>query len=1196
MLKGQEKYWLKELSGELPILNLPTDKQKPIIQTYNGSIERIIINKETVKKLKKLSKKTDTTFFILLFTMFNVFLYRITGQNDLIVGTPSVDRNYQETEEIIGLFVNTLAIRSKIKDNQTFNELLLITKNNFLEVLENKNYPFEQLVEKLNPIRDMNHNPLFNVLFQIFYLKDKRKNELKENILDSTKIKFRSNIKSFTKFDITMKIVEIENNSLILNCEYNTDLFEKQNIERFLRTMKILIENIIKDPNKQIKKLEIVARGETHKLIHEFNNTKAEYPNNKNINIRVRSTDLAFIVYTSGSTGNPKGVMINHQGVINHALTKIKVANINSRDIISVNLSVGFVAFIWQLIAPLMIGARAQIYSDQIFSNVIGLIKNCTKDNVTIFEISPSLFSVYLDSLGKDYLKESRFKKILLTGEKIPPELVNKHYQRYQIQLINAYGQAECSDDTLHYVIPKNIKTNTVPAGKPSNNTQVYILNKNKQLQPIGIPGELYISGDGLARGYINDLKRTKEVFLDHPFQKNKKIYKTGDLAKMHEDGNIEILGRVDHQIKIRGYRIEPGEIEEQIKKIKNIKDAVVIAKDDSGKQDKYLVAYYTTRNNNKIKPSDIKEKLKEELPEYMIPSIFVYLKEMPLNQNGKLDRNNLPQPEDKDLDKDKYKEPKTKTEKTVARIWQEVLDVEKIGLNDNFFNLGGHSLKAIQVLARINKEFNIDLGLKELFKYPILNELSKEVEKEANKENKTVSIVIPRAEKKKYYKLSHAQRRMFVLYKLEPDSSFYNAKQIFKLVGNLDIKKLEQAFNLLIERHEVFRTNFKEIKEGAVQVINENYEFRIKNYELNKIKNRAQRESKEKSIIQEITNKPFKLETDSLLRAAVIRRAKNEYMFVISTHHIIWDRFSTNIFHDELAKIYNAYSENKEPVLSNLKIQYKDYAEWEQSKENKKRIASQEKYWLKEFKGELPVADLPTDHVRPAIQTYNGKIIGMLLGDDLTKELIEFVKNKDVTIFTMFLTIFNLFIHRITDKEDIVIGTTMTNRNYTETENSLGFYLNTLPIRKKINDSASFNELLKEVKNKFLDVYNNKDYPFERLIEKLNPERDTSRNPLFNIFFEYLNPVNNQKPIELIGLKVENMGSEQKTVKFDIRFRLIERLNGKIRLVCDYNTDLFKAETISNYLNIFNNLIQGVIKDPEQVIKDINLLSAEEE
>src|SRR3989339_644480 len=979
MLKGQEKYWLKELSGELPILNLPTDKQKPIIQTYNGSIERIIINKETVKKLKKLSKKTDTTFFILLFTMFNVFLYRITGQNDLIVGTPSVDRNYQETEEIIGLFVNTLAIRSKIKDNQTFNELLLITKNNFLEVLENKNYPFEQLVEKLNPIRDMNHNPLFNVLFQIFYLKDKRKNELKENILDSTKIKFRSNIKSFTKFDITMKIVEIENNSLILNCEYNTDLFEKQNIERFLRTMKILIENIIKDPNKQIKKLEIVARGETHKLIHEFNNTKAEYPknktiyklfeeqaqktpnriavefeeqiltyrelnkkanqlayflrgeglsvggvvaistkrnldlvisilavhkagggclliddrypdkrieyilknagvktvlvsskkdakrysivkcvidvnnkginkfNNKNINIRVRSTDLAFIVYTSGSTGNPKGVMINHQGVINHALTKIKVANINSRDIISVNLSVGFVAFIWQLIAPLMIGARAQIYSDQIFSNVIGLIKNCTKDNVTIFEISPSLFSVYLDSLGKDYLKESRFKKILLTGEKIPPELVNKHYQRYQIQLINAYGQAECSDDTLHYVIPKNIKTNTVPAGKPSNNTQVYILNKNKQLQPIGIPGELYISGDGLARGYINDLKRTKEVFLDHPFQKNKKIYKTGDLAKMHEDGNIEILGRVDHQIKIRGYRIEPGEIEEQIKKIKNIKDAVVIAKDDSGKQDKYLVAYYTTRNNNKIKPSDIKEKLKEELPEYMIPSIFVYLKEMPLNQNGKLDRNNLPQPEDKDL------------------------------------------------------------GLKELFKYPILNELSKEVEKEANKENKTVSIVIPRAEKKKYYKLSHAQRRMFVLYKLEPDSSFYNMNSVQEIEGGLDIKKLEQVFNLLVKRHEVFRTNFKEINGEVAQVIKKGGDLRFKIYDLRENKNNKDKRDKEALIIKEITQKPFKLETDSLLRVVVIKQSEDRYILIISMHHIISDGWSVKLFFKELFAAYNA-------------------------------------------------------------------------------------------------------------------------------------------------------------------------------------------------------------------------------------------------------------------------------------------------
>jgi amino acid adenylation domain-containing protein len=890
-LKKQEKYWLKELSGELPVLNLPTDKPRPAMQTYNGDTKYISIDKNITKKLKQVSEQNNTTLFTLLFAVFNVFLHKISGQKDIIVGTPTTDRGYQEIENNIGLFVNTLAIRTGLDSRELFEEFLEKINNNILESIANKEYPFEELVEKLNPKRDMSRNPLFSVLFQIFQNNNENNSKTIKQLHNTKSIlKFSNN--QITKFDMSIKAIETIKDNLTFVCEYNTNLFNQETIERFLIMLKTLTQNIVNNSKQKINNLEIISKQEKQKLLHTFNNTKKEYPKNKTIqelfeeqvektpkkiavefkdktltyeelnkkanqlahylrkeekvkpndvvaimvkrsfemiigifaiiksggaylpispeapperikyylnnsNAKIlltqdktkkevkissskelkvltidnlskitekeierkykdknpkiinKSNDLIYVIYTSGSTGKPKGVMIRHFSLLNRLNWMKNNFKLDKNDKILQKTNYTFDVSVWELFLWFLNGASLVFLPPKAENNPEIILKTILKNRVSLVHFVPSMFNEFLKHLEKTKYNLKHFSRLVFTsGENLHLAQVEKFFkitkrankQKNNLGLFNLYGPTEATVDVSYFNCSDIKKTKKVYIGKPIDNHQLYILNQDQKLQPIGIPGELYISGDGLAKGYINDKNQAKQVFLPHPFKKDTRIYKTGDLAKMHPDGNIEILGRIDHQIKIRGYRIEPEEIEASLKKHNNIKDVIVIAKEIKQKQnkqeenknkqeqvinDKYLVAYYTSNNRKKINPSKLKEKLKQNLPDYMIPKFFIHLKQFPLNQNGKLDRLNLPEPKEKDLDKNKYIEPKTEIEKKVAKIWQEVLNVKRVSRNDNFFNLGGHSLKAIQVLSRINSQFKIDLGLKEVFDNQELYELS---------------------------------------------------------------------------------------------------------------------------------------------------------------------------------------------------------------------------------------------------------------------------------------------------------------------------------------------------------------------------------------------------------------------------------------------------------------------------------------
>jgi amino acid adenylation domain-containing protein len=715
-----------------------------------------------------------------------------------------------------------------------------------------------------------------------------------------------------------------------------------------------------------------------------------------------------------------------------------------------------------------------------------------------------------------------------------------------------------------------------------------------------------------MTKGYVDDPKKTKQVFLPHPFIKGERIYKTGDLAKMRPDGNIEILGRIDHQIKIRGYRIEPGEIEANLRKQKNIKDAVVIARENKKDNDKYLVAYYilekknkkeTTKQINKEK-EEIKSKLRKALPDYMIPSYFIHLDKFPLNQNGKLDRLNLPKPKEKDLDKNKYIAPKTEIEKKIAKIWQEVLKVKKISRNDNFFNIGGYSLRAIQVLSRINSQFKIDLRLKKIFTSSTIYEISEDIEKEVKKKNKAPQIVIPKTKKKKHYKLSHSQRRMFVLCKLEPNSSFYNVNSIRDIKGDFKITEFKQAINKLIERHEAFRTNFKEINGEPAQVIKKKLELKINNYELKENKNQEEQIDK---IIKKYTLSPFKLESDPLIRVAVIKikegsdnkknNKQNKHILIISIHHIIFDGWSMNVFYRELIKTYSAFTENRKADLPKLSIQYKDYAEWEQSKENQKRLKKQEKYWLKRLSNNPPILDLPFDHPFSSVDSYGhkGGVVFDFIESDIVKSIKNISRKNNISYFVFIFTCFNIFISRITNQKDIIIGSVGTNRIYKDLENIIGFFGNNLPIRTKIKDNYNFSDFLQIVKKNIVNDFNQSQYPFEKMINNFDSSREVRKIPLFNVLLQVYEYEKKDVEFSSKGLstkyKIKNQGIEDDHTKnnWGIYFYF---LNKNIKIASEYNSDLFKKETIKNWLFYFKCLIENVLKNPNQKIKNYEIIS----
>ena len=907
----------------------------------------------------------------------------------------------------------------------------------------------------------------------------------------------------------------------------------------------------------------------------------------ENPRIAIPSTNPAYIIYTSGTTGKPKGVMISHRSLVNYIHWAVK--NYVKEELLNFPLytSIGFDLTITSIFIPLVTGSAVIIYSGWAKGNLIEQIVDDNK--VGVVKLTPSHLHLIQDK--KIMNEECKIKRFIVGGEALEHQLaqdINDNFNG-QIEIYNEYGPTEATVGCMLYKFDsQKDNSGAVPIGEPAANTQIYLLDKSLGLVPVGANGEIYISGDGLATGYLNHPELTAEKFLlNNRSYKTYILYKTGDLARRLPDGNIQFLGRLDHQVKIRGFRIELEEIERHLLAHEDIKNVVVTTRKKSAgevseneKQDQYLCAYIVS--DKTLTAPDLREYLSGKLPDYMVPLFFINLEQIPLTFNGKVDLKALPSPEIKTGTQ--YVPPSNKREEQLAGIWAKVLGIDQkiISIDDSFFELGGHSLSATILLTHLHKEANIKISLIDIFKYPTIRALAKHIKgvTEDRFEN------IPPTEEKEYYALSSAQQRLYFLQQLDPTNQSYNISFVLEVEGVLDKEKLEKVFTFLIKRHESFRTSFELVEDKPYQRIYCSGVFKLEYSCCSEDQTEELLRKKIKAFIR-----PFKLDEPPLLRVALVKVTEQNHVLMIDMHHIIADGISIMTFIDECLSLYDGEE------LPILQIQYKDYSEWYNTEKKQEHIKQQLLYWQKEYEEDIPILDLPLDYPRPRLQSFEGSGINFVIDEQTFLPLKDIAVKEESTVFIIVLAAFNIMLAKLSGQEQIIVGTPTSGRKHADLEPVIGMFLNTLAIRNDLHSQKTTGEFLNDVKKKTLNAFDNQDCQFEDLVEQVMVSRDVSRNPLFDVMFNLDNI--NVKPGETPKIKIPQLNikpyyREKIETNFDLTLKGSEGPKELI-LSFDYCTKLFKKETIERFVNYFNRVIASISDNRQRKISQISIMTFEE-
>ena len=894
-------------------------------------------------------------------------------------------------------------------------------------------------------------------------------------------------------------------------------------------------------------------------------------------------TNLSYVIYTSGSTGLPKGVAIQHSSVIAFIFWAKTVFSAEEMSGVLASTSICFDLSVYEIFVTLSCGGKV-ILAD----NALHLPSLPAAKEVTLINTVPSA--------AKELVRMNAIppsvRVVNLAGEPLPNTLAQSLYALGHVQKVfNLYGPSEDTTYSTYVQVTKGAKTEPT-IGRPLANTQAYVLDAKLQPVPLGLPGELYLGGDGLARGYLKRPKMTAERFLPNPFHPDPhaRMYSTGDLVRYLPDGQLEYLGRIDHQVKIRGYRIELGELEAVLRSHPQIKEAVVVAKEDK-LGEKRLVAYITTKDGECGDRAVLTSWAKAKLPEFMVPSFFVWLDAMPLTPNGKIDRKQLPEPEwGQVASAAGYVAPRNQTEVLVASIWADVLGIEQVGVHDNFFELGGHSLLATRVASRLRETFAKEVPIRAIFERPTVAELSETLG--AIGQNETEAQMLP-VSREAHLPLSFAQQRLWFLDRLMPDSTLYNIPSAVRLLGDLDIAAWEKSLQVLIQRHESLRTTFGDVDGEAVQVIHSRLDGKLNVIDLRGMP-ADEREAEAHRLAGLEAATPFDLSQGPLLRTTLIRLAEQECVFLFNLHHIIFDGWSIGIFLKEMRALYEAFVREEAPELAEITVQYADYAVWQRKWLEGKVLAEQLAYWKEKLSGAEPLLALPTDQPRPAVQTHDGAMHTIKLSGELYAKLNKLSQEEGATLFMTLLAAFQVLLYRYSGQEDILVGSPVAGRNRQETEPLIGFFINTLVLRTDLSGEPTFRELLARVRETAFEAYAHQDLPFEKLVDELELERSLSYSPLFQVMFVLQNFQLNLD--EKAGIRVADfeMDKHLVTSKYDLTLTMAEKQNG-LFATFEYNTALFHEATMERLSQHFVQLLEAIVHMPDQGIARLPLLNQSE-
>ncbi|URC11724.1 non-ribosomal peptide synthetase [Flavobacterium sp. B183] len=897
------------------------------------------------------------------------------------------------------------------------------------------------------------------------------------------------------------------------------------------------------------------------------------------------ASNLAYVIYTSGSTGTPKGVLITHKNVVRLFKNESPLYDFGSGDVWTLFHSFCFDFSVWEMYGALLHGGRLVVVPKSLTKDAVSFKELLIKEGVTVLNQTPGSFYVLQEEfLSKNSLHSLRY--VIFGGEALNSTYLERWKRSYvDCKLINMYGITET---TVHVTYKEITESDTQSLisniGTAIPTLGCYIVDAHLNLVPIGVEGELCISGAGVARGYLNREDLTNEKFIANPFSvdKTSRLYRSGDLARWLPDGNIEYIGRKDDQVKIRGYRIELGEIENILSSLEGVSQCCVLAKEDTA-GNKRLVGYVVLEGA--LNKEQLQNQLKLSLPQYMVPQLWVTLDTMPLTGNGKLDKKALPDPDGSELSSKEYVAPRNETEAQLAEIWQNLLGVEQVGIHDNFFELGGHSLLATRLVSMIRKDLKREVSIREVFEHTTISELGTHL---SSQSEGVLLPVITRGERPERIPLSYSQERLWFLDQLQ-GSTEYHIPIVLSLEGALEISLLEQTLHGIVSRHEVLRSMLLSEEGIAYQQIISAEGWSLDTEIISD-------ELVLKNQIADYVNQPFDLSKDYKLRACLYTLGNQKYVLACVFHHIASDGWSEGILVNEFTQLYSALQSNSTPNLPTLHLQYADYAIWQRNYLEGAVLEDQLSYWESKL-SDVSTLSLPTDYPRPSVPSNAGAAVSLALDQKLKTSLNAICKEEGVTLFMLLLSAFKILLSRYSGQEDICVGTPIANRTQAELEGMIGFFVNTLALRSDLSGDPSFRDVLSRVKQTTLEGYDHQLTPFEKVVDRVVTSRDRSMSPLFQVMFVLQNEGDNQvqKENELHDIIISGYEFDTVSSKFDLTFSASENNNG-ISLVLNYCTALFDKATIESMLLHYQELVQSIVGNIKQPISTLSMLTQAEE
>ncbi|MGO4294285.1 amino acid adenylation domain-containing protein [Chitinophaga sp. RAB17] len=1304
----QKTYWRNVLLAAPPLLRLAgTPAAQP--QTYYGRSILFGLPSSLTEKIYTYSHQKNVSLFITLIAALHVLFRKYTGRKDMLFGTDVSGRTHEDLLDNIGLYINTVILRTASDNEDSFEKLTDKVKHTVLGAFEHSEYPFEYLAEEPGIRQQTTSSPLFDVL--VLFQNFEHGFSFEHNYAD-LKISPAKTAVYSSMVDLELEFRE-KHHSLQLSIRYNSGLFTDGFITTMGNRFVKLLEGMMDAPALpvgQVNMLEeeeavrmldmsrgpvvaappyacvqqffeaaaaafgdrpaIIFEGEqlSYDVLNRQSNRLARYlrqrlnisredriglllPRNEQMIVALLAVlksgaayvpmdpdlpaeriafmaadanvkaivvsdaaaysgkttnleivllnegygndieeetrhlphwntpgDLAYIMYTSGSTGQPKGVMITHHAMMDYVQTFAAYFSLVPEDNVIQQASLSFDTSIEEIFPAICSGSSVTILKNG-GRDIEGIFAAIKDHKATVLSTTP----LVINELNKESRRLEGLRVLISGGDELKPSYISHLLDFPALEIYNTYGPTECTICATYGKI--NDIGDVYSIGRPVVNREVYLLDDRLQPVPAGMSGEIYLGGAGLARGYVNpgeDMLR----FIKHPFHANALLFKTGDIGRWQDNGTIQFLGRSDTQVKIRGYRVELAEVETAICRQHNVKDAVVLARENQNGE-KFLVAYVIFNQENK--PADLLRSLQHILPYYEIPAVVVPMSAFPATANGKIDRNAMPATDNVQMGYDaSLAMPLSATEQQLAGIWREVLGGPLPALYDNFFTLGGDSLKAMRLAAGILAVFGVRLEFKDIFLQPVLTEMASLIQDNDQAEEDGI-LHVPDND---YYEVSAAQQRLWVIDQFEKGYLGSNMTWRLDISGALDKQVLERSLQLITARHESLRTVFVQINGRLVQKILQ----QVNGLEYRDLSNAPDSEKVILEIMERETKAPFDLEAGPLLRAKLLQRNKEKYVLLLSMHHIISDAWSMKIFIRELLAFYEAGRNNIADPLPPMPLQYRDFTTWKNKADLTAAWQEAKTYWMRQFEKGVPVLELPTDFPRPATKTFNGDSLHFTLTDGQYSSLKQQAHKNDTTLFVTLLSALVTLLHKYTGQQDMVIGTPVDERSHHQLADQIGLYINMLPLRCQIDKEHSFGQLLTAVKEIVVNGLMHRDYSFGRLLEEVPVQYNQGRAPLFDVMMVFLQEEEASGVIDAPdGLLIEKYPVPVSVTQFDLTFIFIQSAE-KLSVTIEYNTNLFTAARIKRMGDNFQQLISVVLTGGNTPIRHLSYISLHEQ